>query len=306
MSSQPALVFAIDAYRALQQSLCALPGFEAGRLEFKRFPDGERYQRILDEVRERDVVLVGGTVSDAAALQLFDLGYTLVQLGCRRLTLAMPYYGYSTMERAALPGEVVTAKTRAQLISAIPRAARGTRVFLLDLHSEGIPHYFGASVTAIHLHADPILARAARSLGGDDFVLASTDAGRAKAVQNLAKQIGVDAAFTYKKRVDGSTTEVLAVSGDVAGKQVVIYDDMIRTGGSLVGAAEAYRAAGATAVSALATHGILPNGSFAKVMASGLIDTVCCTDSHPRARELEPQGLSVVSIASVFEQALQA
>ncbi|MFN3491513.1 MAG: ribose-phosphate pyrophosphokinase, partial [Anaerolineales bacterium] len=89
-------------------------------------------------------------------------------------------FAYATMERAVRPGEVVTAKTRAALLSAIPPACSGNRIVLLDLHSEGIPHYFEGELTAIHVYGKPIIRALARRLGGDDFVLACTDAGRAK------------------------------------------------------------------------------------------------------------------------------
>src|SRR4029077_9128284 len=88
----------------------------------------------------------------------------------------------------------------------------------------------------------------------------------------------------FKRRLDGSRTEVTAVSAQVEGRDVVIYDDMVRTGGSLLGAARAYRDAGATAVSAVVTHAVLPDGALDALRRSGLVDRLVCTDSHPRAR----------------------
>src|SRR5262249_38194283 len=155
--------------------------------------------------------------------------------GARRLTLVVPYFGYSTMERAVTAGEVVTAKTRALLLSSIPPAPSGNSALLLDLHSEGLPFYFEGGLVPIHIYATPVVLDAARRLGGEDFVLACVDAGRAKWVQSLANDLGVPASFVFKRRLDAATTEVTAVSAHVRGKPVVIYDDMIRTGGSLLG-----------------------------------------------------------------------
>ena len=95
-------------------------------------------------------------------------------------------------------------------------------------------------------------------------MLASTDAGRAKWVESLAKDLQVDAAFVYKRRTSGSETEITGVSANVAGQRVVIYDDMIRTGGSLLNAAQVYRDAGAVAIDAIATHGVFPGDSLEK------------------------------------------
>lgn len=298
--SRPSLVFALPEYRSMQEQLCAA-GHESGEVLIDTFPDGERYMRIVSEVDGRDVVLLGGTTSDAATLMLFDLGCALVRCGARRLTLIVPYYGYATMERAVRPGEVVTAKTRAALLSAIPMASYGNRILLLDLHAEGIPHYFEGGLTAFHVYAKPVLRDVIMRLGGGDFVLACTDAGRAKWVESLANDVGVTAAFVFKRRLSGDRTEVSALDAQVQGKRVVIYDDMIRTGGSLIGAARAYQQAGATSLAAVATHGLFPGDSLAKIQASGLFTAIVCTDSHPRALALQAQGLVVEPIAHLFQ-----
>src|SRR5262249_52856745 len=157
-------------------------------------------------------------------------------------------------------------------------ASRGTQVFLLDLHVASIAHYFEGGIRPIHVYAKALVTAAARRLGGNDFVLACTDAGRAKWVESLANDLGVDAAFVYKRRISGSETHVTGVSAQVAGKHVVIYDDMIRTGGSLVNAAQAYADAGATRIDAIATHGLFPDDSLAHIRATGLLGCVVTTD----------------------------
>src|SRR5690606_29175505 len=100
--------------------------------------------------------------------------------GARRLDIVIPYFGYATMERAEHAGEIVTAKTRARLLSSIPAAALGNRVFVVDLHVDAITYYFERDVRTTHVYARPLMAAAARELGGSDFVIACTDAGRAK------------------------------------------------------------------------------------------------------------------------------
>jgi ribose-phosphate pyrophosphokinase len=155
----------------------------------------------------------------------------------------------------------------------------------------------------VHVYASPIIKDAIKRCGGDDYVLACTDAGRAKWVESLANDLGVTAAFVYKRRLDGKRTEVSGVSAHVSGKTVVIYDDMIRTGGSLLEAAAAYRDAGAVAIDAVATHGLFPGDSLAKIEAGGLLGSIVVTDSHPRAVALagtRPGFLQVESVAGLL------
>jgi len=299
------LVFSTAAYDYLAADLTRRTGWRRGAIERKTFPDGERYQRIATECADHDVVLIGGTIDDANTLELYDLGCGLVTSGVSRLTLVIPYFGYSTMERGTRPGEVVTAKNRARLLSSIPMASHGTQVFLLDLHVASVALYFEGGIRPVHVYGKPMVMAAARRLGGDAFVLACTDAGRAKWVESLANDLGVEAAFVYKRRLDGSTTEVTGVSATVAGKRVVIYDDMIRTGSSLIGAARAYHEAGAASIDAIATHGLFPGDALATIRATGLFGRIVVSDSHPRADALRGPDLDVDGIGGVLAEHLK-
>jgi ribose-phosphate pyrophosphokinase len=274
------LVFSTQAYDYLGRAVAASTGWDLGVVARKTFPDGEHYLRIETDPTDRDVVLVGGTTGDQATLELYDLACGLVT-----------------------GGEVVTAKTRARLLSSIPMASRGTQVFLLDLHVAAIAHYFEGGIRPIHVYGKSLVTAAARRLGGDDFVLACTDAGRAKWVESLANDLNVAAAFVYKRRHDDAT-EVTGVSAQVGGKRVVIYDDMIRTGGSLLNAAKAYRDAGAVAIDAIATHGLFPGDSLARIEQSGLLGRIVVTDSHPRAVALQNHFLQVDSTAALLAEHL--
>ncbi|MCU1490594.1 MAG: ribose-phosphate pyrophosphokinae [Acidimicrobiaceae bacterium] len=294
------LVFSTRAYGYMLADLCQAGGYEQGTIETATFPDGETYQRIDGSVDGRDVVILGGTVSEVDTLEIYDLAGTMVEEGARSLTLVVPYFGYSTMERATHPGEVVTAKSRARLLSSLPTARFGNRIVLFDLHTEGIPYYFEGTMRAFHLYGKPVIQDAARAIGGTDFVLACTDAGRAKWVESLANDLGVTASFVFKRRLSGERTEILAVSAQVQGKRVIIYDDMIRTGSSLMNAARAYMEAGATSIAAITTHGLFPRDALAKLSSSGLFSHIVCTDSHPRARLLSGGLVTVRPIAGLL------
>ncbi|HEY0193859.1 MAG TPA: ribose-phosphate diphosphokinase [Kofleriaceae bacterium] len=297
------IIFSTQAYEYLGRDLATRTGWELGQIARRTFPDGEHYMRLETDPTDRDVVLVGGTIDDAVTLELYDLACALVMGGAYRLRMVIPFFGYSTMERSVKFGEVVTAKTRARLLSSIPMASRGTQVFLLDLHVGAIAHYFEGGIRPIHVYGKSLVIAAARRLGGSDFVLACTDAGRAKWVESLANDLGVAAAFVYKRRHDDAT-EVTGVSAQVSGKRVVIYDDMIRTGGSLLNAAKAYRDAGAIAIDAIATHGLFPGDSLSRLEASGLLGKIVVTDSHPRAVALQSGFLEVDRTAMLLTEHL--
>lgn len=378
MSYRKQLLFSTSSYQPLKAAMMKSGRFESGQIarsidsdgkpsrEDVPFPDGERYHSLMQDVdvEDRDVILLGGTIDDRETMELFDIGNMLVDNAVARLKIVIPYFGCSTQERAVFRGEAVKAKYRARLISAIPRAAFGNRVYLLDLHSEGIPHYFEGGLTAKHIYAKPLVITAAHELAAlcrasgiatveanasktngkpndilaklkvrvetcmspdvdkalaearkrlevplDQFCLASTDTGRAKWVESLTRDmvahgLPVHPAFIIKRRSGGSVTEVLDISADVEGKIVIIYDDMIRTGGSLIRAAEAYRQKGAVAVSAISTHGIFPGDALKRLEDSGKFLKLVVTDSHPRVLELKSDFLQVVSCSELLTDIL--
>lgn len=299
------IIFSIPDYRYLQEEVLQLGNFEKGEIEVKIFPDGERYQRILTSVTGRDVVLIGGTISDSDTLEIFDLAYALIKYGAKSIRIFFPYFGYSTMERAVKSGEVVTAKSRAVMFSSLPRTSHGNHFIFFDLHSEGIPYYFEGQALINHVYCKPIIVQAAKELAEDGFVMACTDAGRAKWVQSLANEMGVNAAFVFKRRVSGDKTEVTSISADVEGKDVVIYDDMVRTGGSLINAAKAYKAAGAKKIFTITTHGLFNNDALTKIQKSRVIEKVVTTNSHPNSYTIKSDILRVESIALLIVEQLK-
>lgn len=299
--SQP-LLFTIPSYAYLEQPFLDAAPFERGQVERRTFPDGEHYRRLIDDPRGRDVVLLGGTPNDADWFELYDLGWAIAHAGARSLCLVIPYFGYSTMERAQRPGEVVTAKTRARLISAIPPCAGITRVILFDLHTDGIEYYFSERHQTRHVYGAPLIRQLASDLFGEQrVVIGATDAGRAKWVESLARTLDAEPAFVYKRRdpVSGKL-EVTGVNADVRGRDVLIYDDMIRTGSSVLQAARAYRDAGASSVHAVASHLVLPNDALDRLLDSGLVESVNGTDSHPGCAKAAARGGRIVSVAGLL------
>jgi ribose-phosphate pyrophosphokinase len=294
------MIFSTHSYDYLAREIAAATHIERGAIERDDFPDGEHYLRIASDVTDRNAILVGGTISDSDTLELYDLACAIVENGAATLQVVVPWFGYATMDRAVKAGEAVTAKNRARLLSSIPPTRRN-EVLLLDIHSEGIPHYFEGAIHPVHVYGKSLIEGLARELGGSaDFVIGSTDAGRAKWVESLARDLGVAAAFVYKRRHGPSSTDVTAVSTRLRGETVIIYDDMIRTGTSLMNAARAYRDSGAGKLIAIATHGVFPGDAFARIRESGLFDAFATTNSHPRAAQLASEGLIVRSCAELF------
>lgn len=300
------LFFSISTYAYLEPHFLAAGEFEAAHVERKTFPDGERYLRLEADIWGRDVVLLGGTPTDLDWLEVYDMASAITRCGARSLSIVMPYFGYSTMERAVKPGEVVTAKTRAMLLSAIPPCEAGTRVFLFDLHTDGIEFYFGENHITRHIYGAPVITGAvAKLMEGRPYVLGATDAGRAKWVQSLARDLKVEPAFVYKKRDETTgAVRLTGVNAEVKGREIVIYDDMIRTGSTLVQAGRAYLEAGATKVHAIASHLVLPGASLDTIRGAGVFDTIMGTNSHPGSEKLAGTPGAVSSIADLLVHAL--
>ncbi|MGB3463969.1 MAG: phosphoribosyltransferase family protein, partial [Cyclobacteriaceae bacterium] len=165
-------------------------------------------------------------------------------------------------------------------------------------------HYFENQLHPLHVYCKKVVMEGAREVGGEDFILASTDAGRAKWVESLANDLQVNAAFVLKRRIRGDETEVTAINADVEGKDVIIYDDMIRSGGSILHAAQAYKDAGAADIYVITTHGLFIGDGLAKMKKSGLIRHVVCMDTHPNAEKIDDSFLTVKSIAGLICQHL--
>lgn len=288
------LIFSTDQYKSLKENIAKNIKAEIGELEKKTFSDGESYHRIKSQIKNNHVVLVGGTASDSELMEIYELACAFVKYGAQSLSLIIPYFGYSTMERSVLDGEVVKAKTRARLLSSIPKAYNGNNIYLLDLHTEAISHYFEGDVHCFHYSAKSLIIDYIKNQEQDNFVIASTDAGRAKDVQKMAQELSCDVALIIKKR-NGEETKAVAVSADVKDKIVYIYDDMIRSGGSMVEAIKTYKNAGAKEIIVLTIHGIFCSNAINKLKQNG-VSKIICTNSISQ----ENQEVTILDISPIL------
>jgi len=279
-----------------------LPRLKIFPMTRKNFGDGERYLKIditdRMELVGRDIVIVGSTATDSDFTEICRIGTAVAKYGARKIIFVIPFFGYSTMERAVKPGEIVTAKINARQLSELPHGDVRNCFLMLDLHTAGLVHYFEGECLRFELYAEPVLTGAIRDLGLTDFMFASADLGRPLWVQTFAKKFETSIAFIQKSR-DFEETKVDAVIGDVRGKNVVIYDDMIRSGTTLVHAADAYLENGASAVYAVASHLSFNNEAAIDLLEASAIKKIIGTNSHPMSQHPKVAGSSKFVVEDV-------
>jgi len=265
------------------------------------FPDGEHNWIVEkpEQLSGKPVVFIAGTINDEAIFELYNLACALVTEHCSSLHVVIPYFGYSTMERQTKVGEVVVAKNIASLLGSIPKAPYGNYIYMIDLHSACTQYYFDNDVHTVHLSARPVIEQMIR-LCGNNVVLASVDMGKAKMIEKMGGDLHLDTAYIMKRRLSGDKTEIVALSADVKDRDVVIFDDMIRSGTSLLNAAEAYVKSGAKSIKVITVHGVFANGAVEKLKNSGLIEHIYCTNTHPHAEQIQDDFVTVCDISPII------
>jgi len=249
------IISSMKRYDFLKKEIISKSNLINCEIEKKTFPDGEVYHRIIEpfeKIKGMEVLLIGSTMSDSEAIELFDIANQFISMGAKKLHVWIPFYGYQTMERAVNGGEIVKAKTRALILSSIPKAPLGNFFYSLDLHSEGIPYYFENGSKLNHIYSKKLFLNSIKDT--DNLVIGSADSGRAKWIESLANELGVEGCFVFKKRIDEKTTAITGINANVNGKRVIIFDDMIRTGSSIIDAIQSYKKAGAIEISVFTTH----------------------------------------------------
>lgn len=278
----------------------------------RQFADEEQYLRLnikdSTDLAGEDVVVVGSTHTDKDLLELYRLGATLADLGTRRRIFIIPFLGYSTMDRAKIAGESVTAKHNARLLSSIPNTNLGNTFVLLDLHEPALVHYFEGNTVVLEISAESLLLQAIKKLKLKSFVLGSADLGMPRQVMSLASKLNVSVALVSKAR-EFEHTQTLACVGNVSGNDVVIYDDMVRSGSSLIQAAEAYKEAGAKNIYAVISHLALTNENVLKALKTSPIRQIITTNSHPMSQLKSVQKsrqIKVLDISLLFTETIKS
>ncbi len=289
---------------ALGERIANEIGIPLGEMEVKRFADGEIDVRIADSVRGQDVFIIQPTCNpvNENLVELFIIIDALRRASASRINAVVPYYGYARKEKKTQARDPITAKLMANIIE----NTGANRVITVDLHAEAIQGFFDIPVDA--LTANKILARHVRERHGQNIVVVSPDVGGTARARMLARHLDdASIAIIDKRRPHDDTVEINTVVGDVAGRRCVIIDDLISTGRTLVSAATALRAQGATAVDVVATHGVLTRGALERLHQAP-IDQICITDTIPlRAGgfNLDDHGkLRILSVAPLVAEAI--
>ena len=297
----PLKIFTGRSHPSLAQEICSLVGIEPGRVSLYSFADGENYVQIDENVRGADVFVIQPTsppVNDNL-MELLIMLDAFKRSSARRITAVIPYYGYARQDRKDKPRVPITSKLCADLIS----AAGADRVLTLDLHASQIQGFFNIPVD--HLFAAPVIVRHMRDLQQPDLTIVSPDAGGVERARAYAKRLGASLAIIDKRRVAANQTEVMHIIGEVEDRNVVVVDDIIDTGGTLIHSVEALLKQGARSISAACTHAVLSGPAIQRINDSRLVHVIATNSMPTQEKEQDCPKLKALSIAELFAEAIK-
>jgi len=294
-------IFTGTAHPALAQAICRYIGVELAEAEISRFPDGETKVKVGADVRGDDCFVIQPTSRpvNENLMELLIIIDALHRASAGRITAVIPYYGYARQDRKYEGRVPITSKLVANLLV----TAGVDRVICVDLHASQIQGFFDIPVD--HLIAGPLLLSRIKAKDLKKPIVMSPDPGSIKRAAALAKVLGTELALIDKRRVDDNTVMRGYVIGDLQGKDAVIVDDMITTGGSIKQAVLAAREYGARTVTAAATHAVFC-GPIRERLLEAAPDEVIVTNTIPvDADVLEGVNLTVLSTASLLGEAIR-
>lgn len=281
-----------SATRDLAEKIASAYGTPLGNVNLAYFSDGEIQPSFEDSVRGCDVFIIQSTFPPADNLmELLLMIDAAKRASARQIVAVIPYYGYARQDRKDKPRVSIGAKLTANLLS----AAGATRIMTMDLHADQIQGFFDYPVD--HLFASSIFGPYIKKLGLEDITVVAPDIGGSKRANAYSKYLNCEMALCYKVRKKANEIESMTVIGDVAGKHILMIDDMIDTGGTLTKAADMMMERGALSVRAFCTHPVLSGSAYEKIEKSGLTELVV-TDTIPLKQE-SPK-IKVLSCAELF------
>jgi ribose-phosphate pyrophosphokinase len=296
-------VFSGRANKPLGDRIARCLGDTLGKITLDNFPDGETSVRIDEDVRGRDIYVVQPTCPpvNTNLMELLIILDAFKRASAARITAVLPYYGYARQDRKDQGRVPITAKLVADLLT----SAGANRVLALDLHAAQIQGFFDIPVD--HLYSAPVIAKYVRSLDipARDLVVLSPDEGSIKKALMYQKKLGGAIAVVDKRRSSATETKQANLIGaPLEGKVVIIFDDMISTAGSVVGAANVAKLHGAREVYACATHAVLCDNAIERLRDAPLRHIVL-TDSIPLPPEKQLPNIVVLSVAELLADAIK-
>ncbi|OGD18292.1 MAG: phosphoribosylpyrophosphate synthetase [Candidatus Aminicenantes bacterium RBG_16_63_16] len=294
-------VFAGSSNRPLAGEIARYLKIELGKCVLSRFSDGEIHSYIDENVRGEDVFIIqtGSFDANFHLMELFLMLDAAKRASAERLTAVIPYYCYARQDWKDRPRVPISARLVADLIE----TSGADRVLTMDLHSPQIQGFF--SVPADNLTSAPVLASHIGGLGLGKLTIVSPDAGGVGRARDFAKRMGAGLAIIDKRRPAPNEAKVMHVIGDVKDRDVVIFDDMVDTAGTLVLSADALRKEGARRILAACTHPVLSGPAIEKVESSP-IEKLIVTDTMPLTAEAAASPkVALLSVAGLFGEAIR-
>jgi ribose-phosphate pyrophosphokinase len=294
-------IFTGSSNPALAQEIVEYLKTDLGRCVLKRFSDGEIRFYIDENVRGEDVFIIQSGSFDANShlMELFIMTDAFKRASAGRITAVMPYFPYARQDWKDKPRVPISARLVADLLE----ESGANRVLAMDLHSPQIQGFF--SIPVDNLMASPVLANHIKTLKLDDVTVVSPDAGGVGRARVFAKRLDAPLAIIDKRRPAPNVAEVLHVIGDVAGRNVVVFDDMVDTAGTLTASAGALRAEGAKRIFSAATHPILSGQAIDRIAGSNL-ERIFVTNTIPLTDKAAATGrFTVLSVAELFGEAIR-
>lgn len=289
-------IFSGRANHPLGEKIAKAAGVPLGRLEIKNFSDGEIWAKFSDNIRGDDVFIVQSTQPPSDnLLELLILIDAARRASARRVTAVIPYFGYARQDRKDQPRVSVTAKLVANLIT----EAGADRVITMDLHAAQIQGFF--DIPLDHLYASAVFSDYFRLKKIPNLAVVSPDVGGLKIARAYARRLEADLILIDKRRPKPNVAEVVNIIGNANGKNVLIIDDLIDTGGTFVNAVKALRENGAIEIYGACTHPIL-SGTATERINNSDFKSLVVTDSVP-LRTFSPK-IEIRSVAKIFAEAI--
>ena len=285
-------IFSGSASNYLAKDIAKYYGKDLGAVTTLKFSDGEMSPSFDESVRGCDVFIIQSTFPSADNLmELLLMIDAAKRASARHITAVIPYFGWARQDRKDKPRVPIGAKLVAKLLE----TAGATRIMTMDLHADQIQGFFEKPVD--HLFASTIFLPYVRSLNLQNLTIASPDMGGSKRAYAYSKFLESDVVVCYKQRKKANVIDTMELIGDVKGRNVILVDDMIDTGGTLAKAADVMMEKGALSVRAICTHPILSGEAYEKIENSKLLELIV-TDSIPLKKESNK--IKVVSCAPLF------
>jgi len=266
-----------------------------------KFSEGEIRVKINENVRGKDVFVIQPTCPpvNENLMELLIMMDALKRSSALRITAVIPYFGYARQDRKDQPRVPITAKLVANLLT----VAGANRILTIDLHAGQIQGFF--DIPLDHLFAVPVFNDYLSEKKMKDLVVVSPDVGSIKMARAYAKRFSAGLAIIDKRRLSPEKAEAVHILGEVEGKNAIIVDDLIATGGSLVEAAKALKKAGAKTIIAAITHGVLSGPAMDNIDKCDVLQKLLITDTIPQPEEKQHSRIEVLSVAGLLAEAIK-